>query len=348
MKLEEATSKIVQLIGELTYLQDLMLETEPYRMWEKSKDQADIVIHSPELTFIIEYKSESTAESVGSAIRQFKEYEHAKKREDVPIVAVPYMGEVGRQMCDHAGISWLDLSGNARIQAPGLHVNVAGNPNKFKVRGRPRNLFSPKASRISRLLLLDPMNAWSHQNLVQKSGLSKGYVSKVRQRLSEADLITFNSDGTIQPSDPSVLLQTWSKAYDFSQHIIRKGHIATRSSTNLMKTVTENLRDRSLKVAATGLAAAWLYIQFAAIRLVTVYVSQMPEEEIIKKVGFRDVDSGANIWLVKPNDPGVFMGSVEREGVMCVSPVQTYLDLRHQPERSKEAADALRTKVLRL
>lgn len=346
MKIEEASSRIPQLLKELIHLPISEVDIDSYRRGQHSNYQADLVIHSPEMTFVIEYKSKSTAETIGSAIRCLKDYRNADNKGEVLIVAVPYMGEVGKGMCEHAGISWLDLSGNALIHAPGLYVNVAGNPNKFAHRGRPRNLFSPKASRIPRLLLLDPLKVWSHQDLVEKTSLSKGYVSKVRQRLYDANLIKLNNDRTIQPADPNLLLETWSGAYDFSQHTIRKGHIAIRSSTTLLTKLIEGLTNKSIQVAATGLAAAWFYVPFAAFRLVTVYVSQMPEEDNIKRVGFRDVESGANIWLVKPNDHGVFMGSVEREGVICVSPVQTYLDLQHQPERSKEAADALREKVL--
>ena len=48
-----------------------------------------------------------------------------------------------------------------------------------------------------------------------------------------------------------------------------------------------------------------------------------------------------------PNDEGVFQGAVEREGIPCVHPVQVYLDLKDHPERSAEAAEALRKKLLK-
>jgi hypothetical protein len=52
------------------------------------------------------------------------------------------------------------------------------------------------------------------------------------------------------------------------------------------------------------------------------------------------------VWLVVPNDEGVFDGAAEREGVRCVHPVQAYLDLKDHPERSAEAAQQLRRKLL--
>ncbi|MCX6924806.1 MAG: type IV toxin-antitoxin system AbiEi family antitoxin [Verrucomicrobia bacterium] len=36
-----------------------------------------------------------------------------------------------------------------------------------------------------------------------------------------------------------------------------------------------------------------------------------------------------------------------REGISCVHPVQVYLDLKNHPERSTEAAQALRQNILK-
>ena len=63
----------------------------------------------------------------------------------IPLVAVPYMGDVGRRLCEDAGVAWLDLSGNAHIVAEGLRVVISGRPNRFKRRGRPPSAFAPKS-----------------------------------------------------------------------------------------------------------------------------------------------------------------------------------------------------------
>ena len=55
---------------------------------------------------------------------------------------------------------------------------------------------------------------------------------------------------------------------------------------------------------------------------------------------------GANVWLVVPNDEGVFTAAAAKKGIACVHPVQAYLDLQGHPERAGEAADELRTRLL--
>ena len=55
---------------------------------------------------------------------------------------------------------------------------------------------------------------------------------------------------------------------------------------------------------------------------------------------------GANVWFVVPNDEGVFQGASEQDELRCVHPVQVYLDLKNHPERAREAAEHLRTRLL--
>ena len=51
--------------------------------------------------------------------------------------------------------------------------------------------------------------------------------------------------------------------------------------------------------------------------------------------------------LVHMDIQGLAWARLERDGVVCVHPVQIYLDLKKQPERAKEAADHLRAELLK-
>jgi len=56
-------------------------------------------------------------------------------------------------------------------------------------------------------------------------------------------------------------------------------------------------------------------------------------------MGFYEELQGENVWLVVADDERMFHGVAEREGIRCVHPVPTYLDLKDHPERSAEAAE---------
>ena len=96
---------------------------------------------------------------------------------------------------------------------------------------------------------------------------------------------------------------------------------------------------------SNALPAAWLWTRYAGFRLSTVYVSTLPAAGLKDELGFREEARGANIWLVVPNDGGVFDGTELVDGIRCVHPVQAYVDLKNHPERSKEAAEEIRRRL---
>ena len=308
--------------------------------------QADLLVSVGNLSFVVECKTSSQAASVALAARSVKGFVEQFKKRSVPLVAVPYMGEVGRRLCEEAEVGWLDLSGNAHLVAPGLRVNIEGKPNRFKRPGRPRTLFAPKSSRIARRLLIEPARAFSQRELARSSGLDEGFTSRIVRQLEAQHLVSRAAAGAVKLADFSAMLDAWREAYDFSKHHIVRGHIAARSGEEVLRQLAMHLKQTKIAHAATGLAGAWLLDAFAGFRLVVFYVAQIPSAEAQQAAGFHEESRGENVWLVVPNDEGVFDGAAERQGVRCVHPVQAYLDLKDHPERSAEAAQQLRRKLL--
>jgi Transcriptional regulator, AbiEi antitoxin, Type IV TA system len=309
--------------------------------------EVDLLVSAGDFNFVVECKATGQAASVAMAVRSVRKFAEQLKKKAIPLVAVPYMGEVGQRMCEEAKVCWLDLSGNAYLVGPSLRVNIEGKPNQFKRLGRPRSVFAPKSARIARWLLMEPARAFTQRELAKASGLDEGFTSRIVRQLEEQRLVARNVDGGVKVADFDAMLDAWREVYDFSKHHIVRGHIAARSSDEILRRISEQLKSRKLEHAATGLAGAWLLNQFTGFRLVVFYVMQIPSAAARQALGFHEEQRGENVWLVVPNDEGVFHGAAEREGVRCVHPVQVYLDLKDHPERSTEAAEQLRAKLLR-
>ena len=81
--------------------------------------EADGVVETGPFTFAVEWKGAGIAGPVAAAIAQVRRHDDIRGAV-VPLVAVPYMGDAGRKRCTEADVAWIDLSGNARIFAPGL------------------------------------------------------------------------------------------------------------------------------------------------------------------------------------------------------------------------------------
>ena len=309
--------------------------------------KADAVIEIVGAKFVVEYKSSGSTAPISAAIEQVRRLASSAGPHAIPLVAVPFMGPVGRRRCEDAEVAWMDLSGNARIFAPGIRVLVEGRPNQFKSRGRPSSAFAPKSSRISRGLLMHPGQPMVQREIAQATDMDEGFTSRIVSRLEEENFVLRGQDGEIRLRDPNLLLDAWREAYDFSMHHIIPGHMAARSGEEALRILASSMHDHRVRYAATGLAAAWLLTKFSGFRLTTMYVAERPASEILEALGFREEERGANVWIVVPKDEGVFQGTDQRDGITCVHPVQAYLDLKDQPERAKEAADHLRAELLK-
>ena len=305
----------------------------------------DAVIATGGNLFVLEWKRSSSLAIVSAAIHQLETARNSFLDDVIPLLAVPYMGKASQELCEQIEIPWLDLSGNARIIAPGIFYQNLGNPNLFRRAGRPESAFGPRGSRITRLLLMEPDKAIRQNNLASSTGLDKGHTSRIIGKLLESDFVKRGVEG-ISLTNRSELLEAWRDEYKFNRHHIVRGHIAARGGDRLVSSIAETLSKVEQDYAATALPAAWLWTGFAGFRLATVYLSTAPSTGLKNDLGFREEPRGANTWLVVPNDEGVFDGAEVVDGIRCVHPVQVYVDLKDQPERASEAAAELRERLL--
>ena len=305
-------------------------------------ESADVRLLAGEGWYTALFKAAANTEQISSALCRLSA---PSERTAVPLLVVPYMGDSGRELCRTAGISWLDLSGNAEIETPSLRIRILGEPNRYKRSGRPETLFAPRSARAARFFLLDVNKVWLQTELAAATGLSAGYLSRLLPRYEEAGFITCGHEGRslrYRVTNPDALLDAWYADYDFNHHTILRGHVASRGGPELLRELSAALTSQNVEYAATGLAGAWIWEPFAAFRTVMLYLQDWPRQDILTAIGFHEGARGSNTWLVVPDDAGVFTGAEERDGIRCVSPVQAYLDLKGQSERAEEARAELR------
>lgn len=339
---KQALAKVLEVLSEAVGEQSRNLGIE-----RKVGDSLiDLVATLGSRRFAVELKRTAGEEQVVAAIEQLRKHAVSLGKSSILVLAVPYMGPVGRRICEEKGISWLDLSGNARIQAPGLRVVIEGRPNKFKPRGRPASVFAPKSSRIARWLIMNPGRSASQREIARQTRMDEGFTSRIVSRLESQGFLHRDAGGAVRVRNPWLLLDSWRERYDFNKNDIVEGHVPARSGEALLGTIAASLRERRAPYAATGLAGAWLLTGYAGFRIVTVYATEHPSPAIRESIGFREEPRGANVWWVVPKDEGALAGASDRNGIMCVHPVQVYLDLRAHPERAREAAERLRAELL--
>ena len=304
------------------------------------------VVETGPYEFAIEWKASGSLGNVFRAVHQVHSMATELPATMIPLLVVPYMGESARFYCDELGIAWLDLSGNAKIVAPGLYVHAVGHENKFRRPGRLETAFGSKGSRVARWMLMNPDQLIRQRTLAAAVGLDEGYASRVVRRLVEMGLLE-RVEGGLRVPDPANLLDAWRDEYRFEKHTVKQGHIAVAAGESVVPGVADVLAEANAEYAVTGLAAAWYLTRYATYRLSTLYLKTAPSTELLEALQFRETSRGSNTWLVVPQDEGVFSGVTQIERIFYVHPVQVYLDLKSHPERANEAAEELRGRLLR-
>ena len=338
-----ATNKVLEILSAMGYVAEPNFEV-PTGMGGSSRVW-DAVLEVGDHAFVMEWKGSGSYSQIAMTVQQLAEAPSHFPKAVIPLLAVPHMGEAGRVYCEQNGLSWLDLSGNARIVAPGIFYQDLGHPNRFRRPGRPESAFGPKGSRIARQLLMNPEAQVRQRSLADITGLNEGHVSRIVGKLVDTGLVERVVDG-IRVVNADLLLDAWHEEYRFDRHTTIPGHVAARSGVEVFRSLAGKLSELEVPYAATGLSAAWIWTRHAGFRLSTIYLADIPSEALMSDLGFRETLRGANTWLVVPNDEGVFHGSSQVDDIRCVHPAQVYLDLKGHPERAREAADELRRRLL--
>lgn len=330
----EAVHRLPEVLGHL-----LGEDFGPNDLWRKSSADAgvEVVGDARGRRWLFQVKSSSRPGLVVSAAKRLA----AVAEDDViAVLVVPFMNRAGARSAADRSLNWLDLSGNAHLRTEdGLYVHVEGRPNRYPTRGRPSSAFAPKGSRVAHAMLLEPARWWRQKALAETTELDDGHVSRIVRRLDDEELLE-REGNELRPRDPELLLDAWASDYRFDRHDVVIGH-ATGSGIELARELHRRLVDVEIEHAFTGLPAAWVISPFARFRLNTLYVRGDPRAAA-DAIELRRNERGANVQVVGPADRGVFLGHRDLDGLPCVSPVQTYLDLAYLPERADDAARQLR------
>jgi hypothetical protein len=99
--------------------------------------------------------------------------------------------------------------GNARISFDNVYIETRSANNPFRERKEVKSLFAPKVCRVLRVLLQGPLRSWKRVELANKSDVSTGWVSGIRQRLIARKWAVSDSKG-FRVSNPNAVLDAWA------------------------------------------------------------------------------------------------------------------------------------------
>ncbi|MGK5084915.1 type IV toxin-antitoxin system AbiEi family antitoxin [Bdellovibrionota bacterium FG-1] len=297
-----------------------------------------------EKTLVIETKASGQPKLAREAINQLLVY-LKDSPESYAILAAPYISPQAAELCVQHGIGYLDLAGNCLFNFDKVFIKKEGNPNPFAEKRDLRSLYSPKAERALRALLNQAKLTWKVKELKVAAEISLGQAHNVKKLLSDREWIRTTTGG-FWLTNPDALLKEWSENYNFRRNEARDFY-SMKPLPEIESAIAAVCEEKHFPYALTGFSGAARMASIGRYQRAMAYIDSRGIEEVISRLGLKEVPSGANVTLLVPYDSGVFFGKSASDQPRVVSKVQLYLDLLGFRGRGEEAAYQILTEVIK-
>jgi len=313
---------------------------------DRERSRVDFVVNlalnNKKQALIVELKNNGQPRMAREAVNQLIRY-----RDSFPnaysVFMAPYISPQAADICLEDGVGYIDFAGNSYLSFGQVYIDQTGRPNPFKTRRDLTSLYSPKASRVLRVLMNNPGRRWKMQDLATEAGVSLGQIANVKKILLDRKWIT-QQDG-FSLMEPWELLEGWSEAYTYRKNQVQNFY-SLKSIPEIEADLARVCSEKGIEYALTGFSGAARFAPAVRYNRAMGYVFNMPED-MVSMLNLKEVESGANVMLLGPYDEGVFYGTQVVDDIRIVSPLQIYLDLKGYKGRGEEAAEVLLRDVIK-
>lgn len=296
---------------------------------------------------VCEVKSDGQPRHVRFAALQLRDYVNRINSAAKPILIAPFLSEKSRAICVEHGVGYLDLYGNALFQAPGILIDTSVADRPPPERRDLRSLFRPKAAHVLRVMLRNPKRAWRITELADAANASIGHVSRIRKVLLNREWAQKRENG-VALADPDALMDSWRDVYRRPAGDIIKFYTSLHGPAfdNAAKNVF-SLQSSEQSAVFASFSAARRLAPYLRTGTEYFYADEKGMARIADALRTSSVEKGENVEVLILKDRNILEDTIEpSSGVICTSPVQTYLDLTISGERGTESADHLRRETL--
>ena len=346
--LRNIESRLRELLKEVPFIRakrwKVQTRLTPKRLDRQIDLVVDLVAGRKAWQLLVETKGSGEPRIVRSGIQQIRQLQSLRKKHTYGMVAASYIGPESRKLCRDANIGFIDLAGNCRLVFDQIFMERLGAPNPVVERRPLRSIFTPKASRILRVLLEVPKRQWKLQDLAREAKVSLGLTAKVKHRLLDLEFAREEKNGFLLVGAEE-LVRRWAAAYSFpkgdSLDCYGPGDVP-----KLERQLSDYCRQANIRYGLALFSGAARVAPFARYARGFAYV-QTDLLSAAKGLGWKPVPSGANFTLLAPFDDGVWYGTRTLNGESIVSDLQLFLDLIGYKGRGEEAAEAILEQGLR-
>ncbi|MGB2800083.1 MAG: type IV toxin-antitoxin system AbiEi family antitoxin [Dehalococcoidia bacterium] len=294
----------------------------------------EVMVRKRPSKIVVEMKSVGEPRQVRYAIQQLREY-LARIENAYGVVAAPYISNDTARLCKENGVGYMDLAGNCFLNFDQVYIEQTNYPNPNVEKRRLRSLFTPRSSRVLRVMLVNPRRSWQVQELAREANVSIGLASRIKERLLDLEYAR-EEKRNILLNRPGELLDKWADNYSFRRNRLYD-YFGFGEPKEIERRLAGYCQEREIPYALTLFSGAALVAPFARYTRGFAYVGK-GIRELAESVELKEVSSGPNFSILEPYDEGVFYGSRIIEGLEVACDVQLYLDLVGYKGRGEESA----------
>lgn len=305
------------------------------------------------IRYLVQEKRHLRHQDVGVVVEQLN-----RRRADLPpghaedrvLLLAPHVRAQQAVALERAEIDYLDLAGNAHLQAPGLFVHVEGRqPPKepIPVPGRPQRGW---IKTVMAILIRPELTNAPYRTLADQADVALGTVAGCMNDLAVRGLLLDRKDGR-RVGDRQALVALWVQAYtEGLRPRLKERRLQVRAEAKeaIWTRLQVVLAERAQPWALTGADAAERRNHFFRAEQTEIYapVRAFEDRDTQRALVAQPAARGGNLLIIEPPGPLALPGHLD-ERLPIAPDLLAYAELRYRGTgQALEAAELLLPKVL--
>lgn len=242
------------------------------------------------------------------------------------MIVAPYISPRTRELLTEERISFLDLTGNVRLHLdyPGLFIETQGAARDPAGSPRPRGLRGAKVGALARVLI-DAHPPYTGAQIARAAEVNEGYASRVLETLLGEGLIERSGRGRISEVDWPGLIRRRAQAMTLFRPTGAYRYVARNGPRRTLGNLAQQaIRDDRWPPIVTGSFAAERLAVVAPPTQLVIYT--MDRTRLADDLSLFEVDSGADVVLIRPENHIVYARTKRVDGVWYAAPSQVAID----------------------
>jgi len=272
-------------------------------------------------------------------------------RQARPLIITTYVRPEQAAILEKAGVDFIDLAGNAHLEAPGLHVHVEGRkpPRKLAVRQAPNAKGWVKTTMA--ILIRPELLQTPYRTIAAEANVALGTVATCLRDLRARGLLLGEGEQR-QLADRKELLPLWVQAYaDRLRPALKQRwlQVQTAERVELWRRLEHVLAKHHVPWALTGADAAERMTHHLRAENTEIYAAPdaFDNRALLNDLQAQPAAHTGNLLVVEPPAPVVIDVAILDERLPLAPPLLVYAELLYRgTDQAFEAAELLLPRLM--